>query len=109
MPSCIFLYADDDSMLFFAAKTAIKLKASLYTDTVSTMFLRECTKISFFWIWAKLNMYWIHGSHQRIKREGNVILSCNGSPLTKSDSFKYLGVMIDKQLSLNNHIEHVVN
>ena len=47
MPSCICLYADDDSVLFFAAKTAIELKASLYTDTVSTMFLGECTKISF--------------------------------------------------------------
>ena len=30
MPSCICLYADDDSVLFFAAKTAIELKASLY-------------------------------------------------------------------------------
>ena len=47
MPSCICLCADDDSVLFFAAKTAIELKASLYTDTVSTMFLGECTKISF--------------------------------------------------------------
>ena len=39
-------------------------------------------------------------SWSHMGREGNVTLSSNGSPFTESDSFKYLGVMIDK---------HVVN
>lgn len=42
--------------------------------------------------------YVIYGSHQRLKKEDSVILSCNGSPVTESDSFKYLGVVIDKHL-----------
>ena len=50
-----------------------------------------------------------YGSHQRLKREDSISLSCNGSSLTKSESFKYLGVVIDQHLSFNNHIEHVVN
>ena len=29
--------------------------------------------------------------------------------MTKSESFKYLGIVIDQHLSFNNHIEHVVN
>ena len=36
-----------------------------------------------------------------LKKEDSVTLSCNGSPLTESDSFKYVGVVIDKHLSFN--------
>lgn len=53
--------------------------------------------------------YVIYGSHQRFKREDSISLSCNGSSLTKSESFKYLGVVIHQHLSFNSHIEHVVN
>ena len=51
----------------------------------------------------------IYGSYQRITRKDSISLSCNGSPLTESESFKYLGVVIDQHLSFSNHIEHVVN
>ena len=53
--------------------------------------------------------YVICGSHTRLMREDSISLSCNGSSLTESESFKYLGVVIDLQLSPNNHIEDVVN
>ena len=53
--------------------------------------------------------YVIYGSHQLLKREDNISLSCDGSSLTESESFKFLGVKIDQHLSFNNHIEHVIN
>ena len=53
--------------------------------------------------------YVIYGSYQRIKRTDSISLFCNGSPLTESESFKYLGVVIYQHLSFINHIEHVVN
>ena len=48
-------------------------------------------------------------SHLRLKREDSISLSCNESSLTKSESFKYLGVVIDQHLSFNDHTEHAVN
>ena len=48
-------------------------------------------------------------SHKRLTREDSISFSCNGSSLTESESFKYLGVVIDLQLSSNNHTEHEVN
>ena len=93
-------------MLFFTAKTAIELKASLNNDINRISSWMKENKLF-------LNMskteYVIYGSHQRLKREDSLSLSCNGSSLTKSESFKYLGVGIDQHLSFNNHIEHVVN
>lgn len=47
--------------------------------------------------------YVIYGSHQRLKREDSISLSYNGSFLTKSESFKYLSVVIDRHLSFNKH------
>ena len=52
--------------------------------------------------------YVIYGSHQRLKREESIILSCNGSSVTKSESFKFFSVVIAEHLSFNNNIGHVV-
>lgn len=48
----------------------------------------------------------IHSSHQRMKRKGNVL---DLLTLMESDSFRYLGIMIDKHLSFKNHIKRVVS
>ena len=99
MPSCIcfsqvLLYADDTAVLFFAAKTAIELEASLNTDVnrisscvqENEVFLLKCER------------------DRRLKLEDSVSLSCDGSSLTESESFKYLDVVIDQHMSFNNHI-----
>ena len=93
-------------MLFFTAKTAIELKASLNNDINRISSWMKENKL---FLNISKTEYVIYGSHQRLKREDSLSLSCNGSSLTKSESFKYLGVGIDQHLSFNNHIEHVVN
>ena len=109
MPSCIcfsqvLLYADD-TVLFFTAKTAIELEASLNNDINRISSWMQENKL---FLNVSKTEYVIYGSHLRLKREDSISLSCNGSFLTKSESFKYLGVVIDEVLSFNNHIEHVV-
>jgi len=52
--------------------------------------------------------YVIYGSHQRLKREESIILSCNGSSVIKSESFKFFSVVIAEPLSFNTNIGHVV-
>ena len=47
--------------------------------------------------------YVIYGSYQQLKWEDSISLSRNGSSLTKRESFKYLGVVIDQHLSFNNN------
>ena len=91
-------------MLFFTAKTAIELKASLNNDINRISSWMKENKL---FLNISKTEYVIYGSHQRLKREDSLSLSCNGSSLTKSESFKYLGVGIDQHLSFNNHIEHV--
>ncbi|PFX13381.1 RNA-directed DNA polymerase from mobile element jockey [Stylophora pistillata] len=109
-PSCIcfsqVLLCADDTVLFFTAKTAIELEASLNNDINHISSWMKENKL--FWNMSKTE-YVIYGSHQQLKREDSISLSCNGFSLTKSESFKHLGVVIHQHLSFNNHIEHVVN
>lgn len=110
MPSCIcfsqvLLYADD-TVVFFATETPTELEVSFNSDiNCITLWMQE-NKL---FLNLSKTEYVIYGSYQRIKREDSIRLSRNGSPLTKSESFKYLGVVIDQHLSFNNHIKHVVN
>ena len=109
MPSRIcfsqVLLCADDTVFFFCRKTAIELDTSLNTDINRISSGMQQNKLF-------LNMskteYVIYGSQQRLRREDSISLSSNGS-LTESQSFKYLGVVIDLHLNFNNHIECVVN
>jgi len=71
---------------FFATKTAIELKASLNTDINRiSSWMQENIKL---FLNISKTEYVIYGLHQRLKKEDSVILSCNGSRLMESDSFK---------------------
>ena len=90
----------------FSAKTAIELEASLNIDINHTSSWMQEKKL--FLNMSKTESV-IYGAHQRLKREDSISLSCNGSSVTESNSFKYLGVVIDQHLNFTNNIEHVVN
>lgn len=106
MPSCIcfsqvLLYADD-TVLFFATETPTELEVSLHSGINCISLWMQENKL---FLNQGKTEYVIYRSYQRIKREDSISLSCNGSPLTESESFKYLGVVIDQHLSFNNHIK----
>ena len=101
-----FCFMQTIQCCFLTTKTAIELEANLNNDVNRISSWLEENKL--FFNMSKTE-YVIYGLHQRLKREDSVSLSCNGSSLTKSESFKYLGVVIDQHLSFNNHIERVVS
>ena len=49
------------------------------------------------------------GSKQRLCRisEENINVHINGTKLTRVKKCKYLGVIIDENLSWNNHVKHI--
>ena len=89
LPSCIcfsqvLLYADD-TVLFFAAKTAIELEARLNTDINRIYSWMPENKL---FLNVSKTEYVTYGSPaQRLKREDSISLSCDGSSLRKSESF----------------------
>ena len=51
----------------------------------------------------------VFGTRQKLKSKPNVVIKCkDGTSLHKVDSFKYLGVWLDSELSFKLRIKHVI-
>ena len=57
---------------------------------------------------TKKTEYVIYGTRQNKNIQDEVIISYDGTPLTRSTTFKYSGIYIDQFLSFNDHIEYIV-
>ena len=98
------LYADDTSVL---------LNAKRYTDLVALL-NSELEKLSL-WLRSKklsLNVqktYYIVFHKVRIKSYEHAVITINNVILQRTNSLKYLGVIIDYKLNWTQHIAHVKN
>ena len=51
----------------------------------------------------------VFGTHQKLCRQNidGIDITLGGESVKNSDAFKYLGVILDNSLSLNQHIDYV--
>ena len=110
LPCCIShstvnMFADDTA-IYYSSKDPDEIKRKLNDD------LENISK------WIELNglalnpkkcEFMIIGSPQRLRHVsfGSLILS--GVPIKSVDSFKYLGIIIDKNISWSSHIDYLCN
>ena len=98
------LYADD-TVLYYAAKTAAELEMILSLDlnNVATWMTQNELFLN-----TKKTEYVIYGTRQNKNIQDEVIISYDGTPLTRSTTFKYLGIYIDQSLGFNDHIKYII-
>ena len=98
MKLIIKLFADD-SLLFLNGKNLHEIQETLEIELpkIEKWFLSNKLTIN-----ASKTEYMINGI---VQSENPFNISLNGTCLNKSNSVKYLGVMIDDKLSWKNHIE----
>ncbi len=97
-----FLYADDTAIVTTGDElnsVARNLENALATsqqwmnDNKLTLNLTK-TKVMFL------------GTTQKTQESTNTVIKCNGEVVDKVETFKYLGVMIDKNLRFSEHVEY---
>ena len=98
------LYADD---------TCVLLNGKQYYDLVKFLNL-ELEKLSNWLRSNKLSLnvrktYYMVFHRSRIKIDGDSVITITNDCLQRSNSLKYLGVIIDHKLSWTQHITHVKN
>ena len=98
------LYADDTNVL---------LNGKCYTDLVALL-NSELEKLSLWLQSNKLSLnvqktYYIVFHRARIKSDEHAVITINNVILQRTNSLKYLGVIIDYKLNWTQHIAHVKN
>ena len=95
----------DDTVLFSSGKNiavvADKLNHDLATldhffndNSLIVNFKKSKTEFIFF------------GSHQKLAKNSTVYITMNGREIIETENYKYLGVTLDKNLNLQNHIDN---
>ena len=102
--SRVMLYADD-TVLYYAAKSAAELEIALGLDLNNVASWMKEDKL---FLNTDKTEYVIYGTRQNIRIHDDVVISYNETPLKRSTSFKYVGVYIDQYLSFNIHINHIM-
>ena len=108
LPYCInhceiSLYADD-TVIYFSSNNACDLENKLnsdlkhlcrwFNDNLLTLNVSKCKFV-------------IYGSSRKVAKFDNVSITVNDSILDRIDSFKYLGVTIQQNLTWSEHIDNI--
>ena len=101
----ILLYADD-TVTFTSDKDSKIIEKILSTELnnitnwfTSNNFVLNMKK-------AKTE-FGLYGTHQKLAKAEEINISVNGKVISQSESYEYLGVTIDKCLTMNEHLEKI--
>ena len=99
----IILYADD-TVIYYSSANLFDLESKLNSDlaTISNWFSSNLLTLNI----SKCNFV-IFGNSRKLKLASDVSLKVNSTAIDRSDSFKYLGVIINQTMSWSEHIDAI--
>ena len=98
----IKLFADD-ACLLLSSKDAKDLEKKVNTELIKINQWRKLNKLS---INFSKSYYMIFSNK---KKNPKFNITMDGNKLTRTDDFKYLGIIIDHKLKWNKHIKYILN
>ena len=99
------LYADD-TVLFCSAKSAIELEPKLNSDLRNLSHWFAANRLTLNTSKCK---FMVFASNAKLTRLNNVSLLIDNCPLSRTESFKYLGITLSPTLSWSDHVEAISN
>ena len=97
------LYADD-TLLYFTSDLASTIEHNLTLDLTNiTCWLR----VNYLSLNINKTKLMLIGTHQRLAPVSDFTVQCNGSVLERVEKYKYLGVVLDQNLSWKEHVEYI--
>ena len=109
LPRCLnhskVILCADDTLIYYSAKLAQDVETCLNNDLKSVahwfhsnLLTLNCDKSRFL----------LFGSRQRLKSFNTTSVHINRWPLERESSLKYLGVILNEDMSWNDHIENLI-
>ena len=96
----------DDTVIYCSGKTAEEVIAKLQPDLDKFLYWCSSNKLTLNVKKTKLMSF---GTRQRVKRVKGAKVFINGKQLQQVPTYKYLGMVLDSTLSLNAHVNSVIN
>ena len=103
--SRIGLYADDTA-LYYSSNSPVELMLTLKIELDTVYEWLKACKLT---MNVKKTKYVIFGTTHKLRQLGEVDLSIGNTPIERVNSFKYLGVLLDESLTVNEHIDFLLN
>ena len=103
--SKISLYADDTA-LYSSAETQIEIKLTLQIELTIVCEWLRANKLT---LNANKTKYVIFGNKQQLLTKPDLNLCVRPSKIERVSSMKYLGVILDENLSFDEHVSYIVN
>ena len=104
--SCsITLYADETA-LYFSSKLISEIETKMNSDL---RLVCDWLKLNQLTLNIKKSQFMLIGSNSRLRRIESIVISANGKQLKEAQSFPYLGLIINQNLTWEDHIEHLRN
>ena len=110
LPSCIqfsniMMYADD-TVIYLSSTTTLDIELKLNLDLVNLSQWLHHNKLV---LNMKKTEFMTFGTRQRLAKQkcDETDISLNGQSIKHTDTFKYLGVVLDDTLSFNDHVDYV--
>ena len=102
--TCSTYYADD-TVLYTKEKNFCKASRLLQRDLKN---LERWCKLNDIFVNIKKTKYMIFGSKQALQNINEPCLKINGTPLSRTKTYNYLGINLDEQLNYETHLSGVI-
>ncbi len=99
------MYADDTA-IFYLSEDIDELRLSLQYDLQSIAYWMKENRLS---LNASKTKFMMVGSRYKLARTREFTLSLNGDQIENVSTFKYLGILLDRNLQFHTHIDSIVD
>ena len=101
----VTLYADD-TVLYFSSKMISEIETKMNSGLRQVC---DWLKLNQLTLNIKKSQFMLIGSNARLHRINSIVLSADGEQLKEAYCFPYLGLIINQNLTWEDHIEHLRN
>ena len=106
LKSCsVTLYADD-TVLYFSSKLISEIETKMNSDLRQVC---DWLKLNQLTLNIKKSQFMLIGCNSRLRRIESIVISADGKQLKEAQCFPYVGLIINQNLTWEDHIEHMRN
>ena len=96
--------AVNDTILYFASKSISEIESNLNSDLNRVTTWMKANQLT---LNVKKSKFMLIGSNAHLSKVDSIVISSDGTPLEEVQSFLYLGIVVNKNLTWEDHLKRL--